>query len=289
MVTRGRTAAGPVRAVGGVSAALSQSVQGTLPIQGGSRKRRVSDTGGVIVPRTAWRLVVVVTLLGAAAGAVFGFVRGLAYLPTLPFAIVEGGILSGVPAAGLGLLAMGLREIWGTPSGAAAAGSARRDDKAALRFACISVQLVSAALIIAAAETLPWANYRVRDNPSTPVDAGTFIVSLVAIGAAAAVMAALQFRWRAVALAGAELVAGVGGLVVVVVTAADRIAHANSITLGQGGSTAFAGGSGLAIFASLALVSSAVTVLVLDSPRSRRDEWSQPVMIGPQADDPLDL
>ncbi len=44
----------------------------------------------------------------ATVGAVWGFGRGLSYLPTLPFAVVEGGLLFVVPglvpavAAGLG-------------------------------------------------------------------------------------------------------------------------------------------------------------------------------------------
>lgn len=54
-----------------------------------------------------WRILAVVALLGVVSGAVFGFVRGLSYLPTLPFAIIEGGILFGVPAALLGLLLVG--------------------------------------------------------------------------------------------------------------------------------------------------------------------------------------
>jgi hypothetical protein len=51
-----------------------------------------------------WRILVVVTLVGVVGGGVFGLVRGLSYLPTLPFAIVEGGILFCVPAAVLGLV-----------------------------------------------------------------------------------------------------------------------------------------------------------------------------------------
>ena len=54
-----------------------------------------------------WRLSVIVSLVGVVGGAVFGFVRGLSYLPTLPVAIVEGGILFGVPAALLGLAITG--------------------------------------------------------------------------------------------------------------------------------------------------------------------------------------
>ena len=55
-----------------------------------------------------WRIFVVVAIAGVLAGVIFGFVRGLGHLPTLPFAIVEGGILFGVPAALLGLLLVGL-------------------------------------------------------------------------------------------------------------------------------------------------------------------------------------
>jgi hypothetical protein len=55
-----------------------------------------------------WRILVIATLIGVVGGGIFGFVRGLAYLPTLPFAVVEGGILFGVPAAVLGLLLAGV-------------------------------------------------------------------------------------------------------------------------------------------------------------------------------------
>jgi hypothetical protein len=56
----------------------------------------------------AWWEVVVYTALSFAAvcsagGAVWGFVRGLDYLPTLPFAVVEGGLLFGIPGGLLGL------------------------------------------------------------------------------------------------------------------------------------------------------------------------------------------
>lgn len=52
-------------------------------------------------------------MAGVAAGVVLGFVRGLHYMPTLPFALVEGGILLGVPAAILGLL---LVAVWSVGS-----------------------------------------------------------------------------------------------------------------------------------------------------------------------------
>jgi hypothetical protein len=54
-----------------------------------------------------WRILVILTLVGAVAGGIFGFVRGLYYLPTLPFAIIEGGILFAVPALAVGFLATG--------------------------------------------------------------------------------------------------------------------------------------------------------------------------------------
>lgn len=46
-------------------------------------------------------------LVGIVGGAVVGFARGLSYLPTLPFAIIEGAILVGVPATVLGLMLVG--------------------------------------------------------------------------------------------------------------------------------------------------------------------------------------
>ena len=54
-----------------------------------------------------WRLAVVCAAAGVLAGATFGFVRGLDYIPTLPFAIVEGAILIGFPSCLLGLLLAG--------------------------------------------------------------------------------------------------------------------------------------------------------------------------------------
>jgi hypothetical protein len=51
-----------------------------------------------------WRVLRGCTLVGVVVGAIFGFVRGLDYAPTLPFAVVEGAILFGVPACVLGLL-----------------------------------------------------------------------------------------------------------------------------------------------------------------------------------------
>lgn len=47
---------------------------------------------------------------GVLAGVVLGAVLGSRYLPTLPFALVEGGILVGVPIALLGALIAG---SWG--------------------------------------------------------------------------------------------------------------------------------------------------------------------------------
>ena len=54
-----------------------------------------------------WLLLVVCALVGVVGGAVVGFARGFSYPPTLPFAIVEGAVLVGVPAAVLGLLSVG--------------------------------------------------------------------------------------------------------------------------------------------------------------------------------------
>ena len=68
----------------------------------------MSDTTNVVLPPMPWRLLAVMAVLGVFGGAIFGFIRGLSYLPTLPFAIVEGGILFGAPAALLGLLLVGV-------------------------------------------------------------------------------------------------------------------------------------------------------------------------------------
>jgi hypothetical protein len=58
----------------------------------------------VTVVPMPWRLVVACASLGIIGGAILGFIRGLNYIPTLFFAVIEGAILFGVPAALLGLL-----------------------------------------------------------------------------------------------------------------------------------------------------------------------------------------
>lgn len=46
--------------------------------------------------------------IGGLAGVLMGAVLGSSYLPTLPFALVEGGILVGVPAALVGGVLAGI-------------------------------------------------------------------------------------------------------------------------------------------------------------------------------------
>jgi hypothetical protein len=60
------------------------------------------------LPPMPWRILVTLAMAGAVGGGVWGFFRGLYNLPTLPFAVIEGGILFGVPAALLGLLVTGV-------------------------------------------------------------------------------------------------------------------------------------------------------------------------------------
>jgi hypothetical protein len=55
-----------------------------------------------------WRLLLICSAVGSLGGGVLGLVRGLGHLPTLPFAIIEGGILIGGPSAMVGLLLTGL-------------------------------------------------------------------------------------------------------------------------------------------------------------------------------------
>jgi hypothetical protein len=80
------------------------------------------DSQAVRLPPMPWRIWFIVACLGVGGGALFGFARGLSYLPTLPFAIVEGGILIGVPA---NLLGLALTGIWSL--GSAARERRRRD------------------------------------------------------------------------------------------------------------------------------------------------------------------
>jgi hypothetical protein len=60
-----------------------------------------------MLPAMPWRVLAVCALLGALVGAIVGFILGLHHLPTLPFAIIEGAILFGVPASLLGVLLVG--------------------------------------------------------------------------------------------------------------------------------------------------------------------------------------
>ncbi len=54
-----------------------------------------------------WRLLAFCGQVGVVVGAIVGLIRGLSYLSTLPFAIIEGAILVGVPASVVGLLMVG--------------------------------------------------------------------------------------------------------------------------------------------------------------------------------------
>lgn len=67
----------------------------------------------MVMPAMPWRIWVFTLLAGMAGGAVFGFVRGLAHLPTLYFAVVEGAVLIGAPSALLGVILVGLWELSG--------------------------------------------------------------------------------------------------------------------------------------------------------------------------------
>jgi hypothetical protein len=58
-----------------------------------------------LAPR--WRLFVIWVSLAGGVGAVWGGVRGLRHLPTLPLALVEGAVIFGAPAALLGLVVVG--------------------------------------------------------------------------------------------------------------------------------------------------------------------------------------
>jgi hypothetical protein len=80
-------------------------------VRGSDVRPDVVDNGVVKLPPMPWLLLAVCGLLGVVGGAVVGFARGLSYLPTLPFAIIEGAILFGVPATVLGLLLVGCWSI----------------------------------------------------------------------------------------------------------------------------------------------------------------------------------
>jgi hypothetical protein len=79
----------------------------------GARLVRLDDRViGAVFGRTypmPWRIGLVTAQIGGVVGAIVGFVLGLGYLPTLPFAIIEGALLIGVPFAVIGFL---LTAMW---------------------------------------------------------------------------------------------------------------------------------------------------------------------------------
>lgn len=60
---------------------------------------------GISMP---WRLFLACSAVGVVGGAIVGVVRGSNYLPTLPFAVIEGAFLIGIPSAVLGLVLAGV-------------------------------------------------------------------------------------------------------------------------------------------------------------------------------------
>lgn len=98
-----------------------------------------------------WRLLAGSCVAGVLGGAAFGFVWGLDYLPTLPFAVVEGGFLIGVPATVLGLILVG---VWSLGS------AVRRQPgplaPSAVGFACLAGEIGGGVLAVLAAAQLRW-------------------------------------------------------------------------------------------------------------------------------------
>jgi hypothetical protein len=153
----------------------------------------------------------------------------------------------------------------------------------------IAAEVVSAAVIVATVAALPWANYRLQGSPAVSLHVGgALAVAIVATAAAGVLVAGLQLRWRDVALAGTQLVVSCAALVLCVVAAAGRISHANSVTdlTPKASVTAFGLGSVLAVLAALVLVSAAVVVLVLDSPKAGDGQIDHPALTGPYAERP---
>src|SRR3954451_24144789 len=189
-----------------------------------------------------WRILVVVALLGVVGGGVFGFIRGLSYLPTLPVAVVEGGILFGAPAALLGLVLAGVGSI----------GDALRRPRGArpARFGWVAAEGVCAAVLLIAVLALPGARYRIQGSATVSLHAvGALAVALGAVAAFGLLVAVLQLRWRAIALDWLAILWGCAALALSVATAAGRIALANTMTnLATGASfTAFGIGSVLGV------------------------------------------
>ncbi|MBE7188985.1 hypothetical protein [Jatrophihabitans endophyticus] len=58
-----------------------------------------------------------ITGFGTFGGGVWGFVRGLGHLPTLPFAVLEGALLLGIPSLVVGLVVGGVGALIVTRAG----------------------------------------------------------------------------------------------------------------------------------------------------------------------------
>ena len=138
-----------------------------------------------------------------------------------------------------------------------------------IRLASIVAEIAGAALIVVAATALPWVRYQVRGaRVVVSLDAGSLGAVLVILSVVAFAAGAVQVLYRSAALCWVEIATGAVVLVISVVTAASRISHANSMTVTAGGSTGFAVGCGLSIIGGVVLTAAAVSVLILDSPRS---------------------
>lgn len=213
-----------------------------------------------------WRLLIGVSAIGVIAGAMLGVVRGLDYLPTLPVAIVEGGVLVGAPAAVFGLVLVGLwslsTDLRRTHAFRAPEGAANR---AGGRLVCLASEVVGAGAVIASAAAMPWASFRRGPGAVVFLDAGSLRVAVVVVGSVGVVLAVLQVCWRAATLESAQILAASSALILSLVTAAGRIAHANS-AIHHGGSTAFGVGSVVGVLAAVVLTAAAVVAFVQSSP-----------------------
>jgi hypothetical protein len=119
------------------------------------------------------------------------------------------------------------------------------------------VQAVAAIILAVDAVAAPWIRYRVGSGRASTLSAGSFRAYLVVLAALVVTLALIQaFRPGRVA----TWMSLVGGLLAVALAgtaAATRMAHANSLTLVPGGSTAYYFGTAIAILAGASIVISA--------------------------------
>jgi len=131
-----------------------------------------------------------------------------------------------------------------------------------LRKATLAGEAIAGAGLIASTQFLPWVSYEVNGSPHpSQLHAGAGGILLVVIGGVIVALAAGQAMSPKRGLAFSCCALGAIGLILTVLSAATRMAHANSLTTSVGGSTSYGSGPFVAAVAAVIVVVTAATQL----------------------------